>query len=150
MQDVATAYKSQMGRGDFYPLSALVLFIKNADRASELIKIASEAGVRPVTFVDRKVRIHEASSPFTVFVTSHLKYIGLAIKLESKYCSHRGMFFSSITDLYSVSCTFLFSSRRVSCTTSICFLRPGMLCAGFNGLLDGGEGHLRLHPASQR
>lgn len=88
MQDVATAYKSQMGRGDFYPLSALVLFIKNADRASELIKIASEAGVRPVTFVDRKVRTHEASSPFTVFLESDLKYIGLAIKLESKYCSH--------------------------------------------------------------
>ncbi|CAL8463246.1 g2780 [Coccomyxa elongata] len=53
-KDVATAYKSQMGKGDFYPLNALVFFMKNAKRASELIKLASEAGVRPVTFVDRK------------------------------------------------------------------------------------------------
>lgn len=77
MQDVATAYKSQMGRGDFYPLSALVFFMKNAKRASELIKLASEAGVRPVTFVDRKVRSTEECLPSTASLRPHWAYIDL-------------------------------------------------------------------------
>ncbi len=57
LQDVATAYKSQMGRGDLYPLSSLVFFMKNARKGGDLIKLANQAGVKPVTFIDRKVRL---------------------------------------------------------------------------------------------
>ena len=56
-QDVATAYKSQMGRGDLYPLSSLVFFMKNIRKGADLIRSANQAGVKPVTFIDRKVRL---------------------------------------------------------------------------------------------
>lgn len=142
MQDVGTAYKSQMGKGDFYPLNALVFFMKNAKRASELIKLASEAGVRPVTFVDRKVCSDEASFPLTACLRSHWSYTGDLGHLI--YCGHW------FDQTCRASLVFVTCSTMVSCTSKTSFLRPGIPCAGFSGLPDGGEGHLRLHPASQR
>jgi hypothetical protein len=59
---MATSYKSQMGKADFYGLEGLVFFIKafhggsKAPSFPDYMQSARSSGVPFVNFVDRKVR----------------------------------------------------------------------------------------------
>lgn len=55
-QVAKTAYKSNQGKGDLYPLDALLYFLRNKDVPhAAYMKSAREAGFSSVAFIDRKV-----------------------------------------------------------------------------------------------
>ena len=55
-RDAATAYKAQKGKGDFYSLATLLVFLRNKSTPfPQYVKITKEENVPTVSYLDRKV-----------------------------------------------------------------------------------------------
>lgn len=56
-RDTLTAYRGRQGKGDFYSLATLLVFLRNGKvKLAEYIATAKSLNVPTVHFVDRKVR----------------------------------------------------------------------------------------------
>lgn len=58
-RDAPTSYKSQKGKGAFYGLATLLVFLRNSKTPfPQYVKITKEENVPTVSYLDRKVRLH--------------------------------------------------------------------------------------------
>ena len=60
-RDAPTSYKSQKGKGAFYGLATLLVFLRNSKTPfPQYVKITKEENVPTVSYLDRKVRMAPA------------------------------------------------------------------------------------------